>query len=341
METAPSLDDFMATTAAGLDLRRTISGLAWAAAKISLLVAHGRLVPGMSSVIGTNTDGDKQTSLDLRCHDLVCQALSSLPVAALASEESDDVTTLNPGAPLAVAIDPLDGSSNIDTNLPMGTIFSIVTTAGADDPFMGQGNRQLAAGFFEYGAYTTLVLTFDDDVNIFTLDPSTRTFRLSHAKVRVPNDTAEYAINASNYRHWDPVVRGYIDECLLGSAGARGRDFNMRWAGSLVAEAYRLILRGGIFLYPGDKRPGYGHGRLRLLYEARPIALLVERAGGGASTGHQRILDVPLMDLHQRVPLIFGSRDKVDRIERLYAGPSSGQDRPPLFSSRGLFRNES
>jgi fructose-1,6-bisphosphatase I len=259
------------------------------------------------------------------------------------SEEGEGLVSLDPQAKLAVAIDPLDGSSNIDTNISIGTIFSIIPNVPADatplGPFHGPGKSQLAAGFVVYGPQTALVLTMGHGVDIFTQDPRDSAFRLTRMAVKIREGHREYAINASNYRHWEPPVRIYIDDCLNGAAGLRGADFNMRWTGSLVAEAFRILTRGGIFLYPGDARPGYENGRLRLLYEAFPMAFVIEQAGGLASTGRERILDIVPHALHQRVPLIFGATDKVRRLDRLHQEPASDAERAPLFGQRGLFRN--
>ena len=242
---------------------------------------------------------------------------------------------------ISIAVDPLDGSSNIDTNMSVGTIFSVLPTPRSIRvTFTQPGAAQLAAGFFVYGPQTSLVLTLGRGVDIFTLDRSENLFKLIRSGVQIPADTAEFAINASNQRHWEPPVQAFIEDCLAGANGARGKDFNMRWIGSLVAEAYRILTRGGIFLYPADAREGYGEGRLRLVYEANPMAFIMEQAGGAASTGRKRILDLTPSALHQRVPLIMGSRDKVRRLERLHMSPDiTSEKNAPLFAQRGLFRN--
>ncbi len=247
------------------------------------------------------------------------------------------------GAPLAVAMDPLDGSSNIDANVSIGTIFSLLPRAtagnGASEAAVLQaGTNQLAAGMVVYGPQTALVLTLGQGTHIFTLERTTSTFVLTRADVRIPVGTREYAINASNYRHWEEPVRAYIDDCIAGAEGPRGENFNMRWIASLVAEAYRIFARGGIFLYPRDARRGYRSGRLRLVYEANPIAFLVEQADGAASDGERRILGIHPRELHERVPLVFGARDKVERVARYHANPHSIGERSPLFARRGLFR---
>jgi len=244
--------------------------------------------------------------------------------------------SLNAGAPLLVAIDPLDGSSNIDTNVSVGTIFSILPNT---DSFLQPGDRQLAAGYAIYGPQTALVLTTGEGTHVFTLDRASGQFRLTAEHVRVPRKTREFAISAANHRHWDEPIRIYVDDCLAGTEGPRGEDFNMRWIASMVAEAHRVLARGGVYMYPGDLREGYQRGRLRLLYEANPVAWLIEQAGGAASTGTCRILEIMPEGIHQRVPLIFGSRDEVERLDRYHRDPYPLGERSPLFGRRGLFRS--
>ncbi len=203
---------------------------------------------------------------------------------------------------------------------------------------MQPGTAQLAAGFIIYGPQTAFALTVGDGTRIFTLDRGTRQFILTRPAVQIPEGRREYAINASNYRHWNAAVREYVDDLVAGESGPRGQNFNMRWIASLVAEAYRVLVRGGIFLYPRDSRPDYRAGRLRLVYEAFPIAFLVEQAGGAATDGERRILDLIPESLHCRTPLIFGSADKVARVTRYHAAPPSIVGESPLFAKRGLFR---
>jgi fructose-1,6-bisphosphatase I len=319
-----------------------IQAIAASAKEIAALIGLGSLAGALGECVGRNSDGDVQKFLDVRCHDIVMSGLKKAGVAAFVSEESDVVELLDSDGTLAVAIDPLDGSSNIDTNISIGTIFSILPADGLDNPglgpFGGPGTRQLGAGFVVYGPQTTLVLSLGHGVDIFTLDPRKGEFCLTKPNVRIRPGAREYAINASNYRHWEAPVRIYIDDCLNGEDGPRGANFNMRWIASLVAEAFRILARGGIFLYPADKRQGYENGRLRLLYEAAPIAFVIEQAGGLASTGRGRILDLVATSLHQRVPLIFGSEEKVRRLERLHEEPLLDAERSPLFARRGLFR---
>ncbi len=316
-----------------------VRAIARTAIEVAALIARGPLAGELGKIVGDNADGDAQKALDLQANDLFLAALRQAPVALFASEENDQPIRLDADAPLAVAIDPLDGSSNIDTNISIGTIFSILPMA--DDQravFLQPGARQLAAGFVVYGPQTTLVLTLGRGTMIFTLDRQNAAFVLTRRDVTIPEDGSEYAINASNYRHWDDPIRNYIDDCVAGADGPYGKNFNMRWIASLVAEAFRILARGGIFLYPGDARPGYGQGRLRLVYEANPLALIVEQAGGAAIDGQRRILDLTPSALHQRVPLVFGSRAKVERVARYHREPPSARKRSPLFGERGLFQ---
>jgi fructose-1,6-bisphosphatase I len=314
-----------------------VGALAEAGAEIAALLSLGAL-GRFDATVGVNTDGDAQKEIDLRTQDILMRALRSAPVAALASEELDEWLLVDPSAPLAVAFDPLDGSGNVGVNGAMGTIFSILPARAHDNPFVGPRSSPLAAGFFLYGAQTSLIVSFGAGVDVFTLDRAYQTWRLAEAQIHVPSGVPEFAINVSNYRHWDPAVRTYVDDCISGSEGPRGRDFNMRWLGALVGEAFRILSRGGVYLYPADSRKTHRDGRLRLLYEAHPIAFLIEQAGGRASTGRARILDQHVFSLHQRTPFIFGSAEKVALIERLHAAPESRADSAPLFGARGLFR---
>lgn len=296
---------------------------------------------------GTNAAGDDQHGLDVFADALFLTALTSSPVGVYASEELRQPVPIDADRPLALAIDPLDGSSNINTNLSIGTIFSIrAMAAGAPAaveadplaPFLRPGREQLAAGFLIYGPQLALVLTLGAGTQIFVHSAADGCFRLAQADCAVPQRTREFAINAANLRHWHEPVRLYFDDCLKGDHGPRMEEFNMRWLGSLVAEAYRIFARGGVFLYPADARRGYGRGRLRLVYEAQPIAMLVEQAGGAATDTVMPILDLSAGELHQRVPLVFGSREEVERIARYHTLPSHIAERAPLFGARGLFR---
>ncbi|KKL10814.1 hypothetical protein LCGC14_2552070, partial [marine sediment metagenome] len=233
--------------------------------------------------------------------------------------------------------DPLDGSSNIDVNVSIGTIFSIFPAEDdARASFLRPGRDQVAGGYIIYGPQTCLVVTFGDGTRQYTLDTQTGRFELSHPRLSLSQDSREYAINASNYRHWSSPVRAFIDDCLAGTDGPREADFNMRWVASLVAETHRILTRGGVFLYPADRRDGYGQGRLRMLYECAPIAFVVEQAGGRATDGSDNILDRTANDLHMRTPFVFGSAQKVTRVATYHDLPE--HEVSALFGTRGLFR---
>lgn len=294
----------------------TVAALALAAAEISRICARGPLEDGLGAETGAaNSDGDDQKALDVRADEIITAALKTVPVAYYASEEQDEIITFDKDKALAVASDPLDGSSNIDTNVSIGTIFSIYPAANdAHNSFFRPGTDQIAGGFFVYGPQTSLVITTGDGTELYVLDPEDKVFKLAIAKMTIAKDSAEFAINASNHHHWRRPVRNYIDDCLLGVSGPLGRKYNLRWVGSLVADANRILMRGGIFLYPADDRKGYEDGRLRLLYEAHPVAFVIEQAGGVATDGARRILDISLQSLHQRVPLVFGSEKPVQMV---------------------------
>lgn len=331
------LDGWAGDDATRKAVARAVLGLAEAGRRISALVAEGVHGAGHGAIVGENSGGDSQKQLDWRTHEIVLEALRFTGVAAVGSEEADAPDVLDPRGAVVVAVDPLDGSSNIDNNVAIGTIFAILPALAGGDSFLQPGSRQLAAGFVVYGPHTDLVLTLGEGTHIFTLDPEDGVFRIALSNVTIPAETAEFAINASNYRHWQPGIRAWFDDCVAGAAGPREKDFNMRWVAALVAEATRILIRGGIFLYPGDERRGYAQGRLRLVYEANPIAFVVEQAGGRATNGTERVLDLVPTDLHQRTPLIFGSTAEVGQVEFYERNPVPA-DRSPLFGYRGLFR---
>jgi fructose-1,6-bisphosphatase I len=320
----------------------TLTALAAGCRTIAGIVAAGPLAGNLSARQNDGTGGDFQTLLDLRANEHLVKALASAPVAAVASEELDAPLPLSPAAPILVAIDPLDGSSNIETNVSIGTIFSLLPTppgSNGTEPaaFLRAGREQIAAGYVLYGPQIALALTLGAGTDIFTLDAARERFVRTRARVRVPPQTHEFAINASNYRHWDTPVRTWFDDCLAGAEGPRRENFNMRWIASMIAEAHRILVRGGVYLYPDDARQGYRSGRLRALYEANPIAFLMQQAGGCASTGRERILDRRPRLLHERVPLVFGACEEVERIERYYLGQTPKGETSPLFARRGLF----
>lgn len=347
--TAPTLDAFLVSYAGTADaeraaVREIIRQLSLAAKKIHHTINQGTLGVSFAGMYGeSNAGGDQQRNLDVHADEVFLEAMRQAPVALFGSEESMSPIVLDVRAKLAVAIDPLDGSSNIETNASIGTIFSILPVAG--DPvrepeatFLQPGSAQIAAGFFIYGPQLALIFTHGSGTHIFVFSARMGAFIQAYESRIIPRRTQEFAINASNYRHWDEAVRVYFDDCLKGAEGPREKDFNMRWIASLVAEAYRILIRGGVFLYPGDARRGYARGRLRLVYEANPIAMLIEQAGGAATDTVNRILALTPTDLHQRVPLVFGAANEVDRIRRYHTEPSTIAERSPLFGHRSLFR---
>lgn len=344
MDTCPTLHDCLVAAQCAPPEQASVAiieNLAAAAVDLSRCIAAGPLAGITGRSRGINPDGDTQKDIDIVADRLMRDALCRSPVAAILSEELELPEVLDPSAPFCVAIDPLDGSANLENDVSVGTIFS-VRSRGLDpvSTFFEPGTAQSAAGFFIYGPQTLLVLAFRQSVDVFILDPLSTHFLRVRERVQLAQDTAEFAINASNRRHWNRAVRNYIDECAAGASGELGHDFNMRWIGSLVAEAYRILVRGGVFLYPADARPGYHEGRLRLVYEAHPIALIMEWAGGAASDGRSRILDLSARTPHRRVPLIMGSSRWVRDIEILHERiePLFESSDAPLFARRGLFR---
>ncbi len=298
-----------------------------------------------------NVHGEKQTPLDLLANQmLIRQTEWSGQLAGIASEEMTQpyqVPAQFQRGKYLLVIDPLDGSSNIDVNVSVGSIFSVLRAPEevldpardvTEADFLQPGTRQVAAGYAIYGPATMLVLTVGNGVVGCTLDRNLGEFKVTHPDMRVPADTGEFAINTSNSRFWEPPVKRYVDECLAGRTGPRGKDFNMRWIASLVAEAHRILVRGGVFLYPSDTKEPATPGRLRLLYEANPVGMIIEQAGGRASTGRRPILEVQPGSLHQRIGFVFGSRNEVERIERYHAEPAPVDLPEPLFAERSLFR---
>ena len=309
--TALTLTKFLTQIAADQPaVAASVRALAGVAVELSATIARPDSTAQLGAVHGSaNADGDDQKKLDVLADEMIATALAAVDhVAAYLSEERDAAIQLHDGGEVIVASDPLDGSSNIDTNVSIGTIFSILPASGGS---LQPGRNQLASGIFVYGPQTTLLVTCGDGVFAFQLGTDGQ-FHDMGWQVRMPAETSEFAINASNSRHWAAPVSRYIADCLAGSAGPRQRNFNMRWVGSLVADGWRIFRRGGIFLYPADARDGYHNGRLRLVYEASPMAFLVTQAGGRASDGQQDILDIVPDALHQRVPLVFGSANEVD-----------------------------
>lgn len=319
------------------DLAPVIEALCRVGAELSRVIQRGPLGGALGAAVGQNTGGDQQKALDVMADEAFADALAQTSVRHYASEERDTVCTFAPQGRYALAIDPLDGSSNIDVNVSIGTIFSIFPAADTPEAsFLRPAREQVAAGYIIYGPQTNLVVTFGHGTFLFVLDPDTHCFLPTAEAVTVPKTATEFAINASNYRHWPKPVRAYIDDCIAGEEGPREKNFNMRWIASLVAETHRIVSRGGVFLYPGDARPGYEKGRLRLVYECAPIAFLVEQAGGKATDGTDRILDMTATELHERTPFVFGSPEKVQRVAAYHDLPE--EEVSALFGSRGLFR---
>jgi fructose-1,6-bisphosphatase I len=307
------------------DLRLLIETIARACKAISTRVNKGALADGHGSTETSNVHGEMQKKLDVLSNEILLEAnVWGGNLAAFASEEEEKpvpITEPYKRGEYLLLIDPLDGSSNIDVNISVGTIFSVLrcpkTPEGKycepeEAAFLQPGDQQIASGFAVYGPTTVFILTVRDGVHGFTLDRETYTFVLTHPEIRIPPDTQEFAINASNARRWEPPVKRYIDECLAGADGPRGKDFNMRWVASMVADVFRVLSRGGIFMYPRDSKNR--DGRLRLMYEANPMSLIVEQAGGAATDGRTRILDLQPKGLHQRVAVVLGSKNEVDRV---------------------------
>ena len=335
------LDQVSARSPNGPAVAAVVEAIAVASIELSDVIADGPLAGITGRLGGVNSAGDQQKDIDLAADGMMRRALLIAPVAAILSEESELPEVFNNGARLCVAIDPLDGSANLENNISVGTIFSI-RPCGGDvlSTFFEPGTAQCAAGFVVYGPQTTLVLAFNNSVDTFILDRRGREFLLTARGVKIAPNTAEFAINASNRRHWHGPIRAYIDDCLAGTDGNGEANFNMRWIGSLVAESLRILVRGGVFLYPADARPGYREGRLRLIYEAHPMALIMEWAGGAATTGRRRILELAARTPHQRVPLIMGSMRGVGDVAAIHEGtePMFDNSDAPLFARRGLFR---
>jgi fructose-1,6-bisphosphatase I len=317
--------------------RAVMTGLCRVADKLALTIARGSDGQSLGTTMGQNADGDQQKALDILADEAFAAEMKNCAIRWYASEEQEKIVGLDPKGTFALAIDPLDGSSNIDVNVSIGTIFSIfIAKPDAEASFLRPANEQQVAGYFIYGPQTALVVTFGNGVMHFIMDPITRKFTLADRALTIPEDSHEYAINASNYRHWHDPVRAYVDDCLAGTEGPRSKDFNMRWVASLVAETHRILARGGVFLYPGDKRDGYANGRLRMLYECAPIAMLIAQAGGKATDGSDEILNKTASALHARTPFVFGSRQKVERIAAYHDLPDN--EAAALFGARGLFR---
>jgi fructose-1,6-bisphosphatase I len=305
------------------ELRLLIETVARACKRIAIDVHKGALGGVLGSAGSENVQGEVQKKLDILANEVLIEANEwGGHLAAMASEEMDGIHAVPnryPQGEYMLLFDPLDGSSNIDVNVSIGTIFSVLRKVGigrgvGEQDFLQPGRAQAAAGYCVYGPQTVLVLTVGDGVAEFTYDREQGSFVLTANHLRIPEETQEFAINMSNLRHWAPPVRRYIDECLAGKTGPRGKDFNMRWVASMVADVHRILHRGGIFLYPWDAREPAKAGKLRLMYEANPMGLLVEQAGGMATNGRERILELVPQRLHERVAVVLGSKNEVERV---------------------------
>jgi fructose-1,6-bisphosphatase I len=314
------------------DFTSLLNDIVTACKVISNLVNHGALIGVLGSAATENIQGETQKKLDVISNDVFIKSNEwAGHLTAMASEEMDDVYLIPPQYPRGkylLLFDPLDGSSNIDVNVSVGTIFSILRCPdGVENPtkedFLQPGTKQICAGYALYGPSSMIVLTTGRGVNGFTLDQNIGEFVLTHPNLTIAEDSVEFAINASNMRFWEPPIKRYIDECLAGKDGARGKDFNMRWIASMVAEVHRILTRGGVFMYPLDSKIKQQGGKLRLLYEANPMSFIIEQAGGVSTTGHERILDIQPNALHQRVPVILGSKNEVERIARYHQEASA------------------
>ena len=344
------IEDQRRRTQPDTDLTALLNDVQTACKFIASSVSRGALAATDGVVTTVNVQNEKQQVLDVIANDIMLRECEwGGHLCGMASEELDEPYAIPPAYPRGrylLVFDPLDGSSNLDVNVTVGTIFGILrapdhVTDPVEADFLQPGTEQIAAGFALYGATSMIVITLGAGVHGFTLDREIGAYTLTHPDMRIPEDACEFAINASNERFWEPPVRHYIDECIQGKAGPRGVDFNMRWVASLVAEVYRILVRGGLFMYPHDSRDPAKPGKLRLLYEANPMAMIVEQAGGAASTGRKRILDVVPTALHQRVPLLLGSRREVERLCAYHDAFDRGEDlvfENPLFKARSIFR---
>jgi fructose-1,6-bisphosphatase I len=315
-----TLSDFLNSCQIDADLKLLIADIATSCNSISDAVRKGALANILGSAGTGNVQGETQQKLDIFANELLLKSNEDTGrLAAMASEENEVIyPTQHSSGKYLLLFDPLDGSSNIDVNVSIGTIFSILEKKSTDpvieQDFLQAGSKQIAAGYVLYGPQTILVLTTGSGVNMFTLDQDSQIFLLTNANVQIPKDTKEFAINMSNMRHWASPVSRYVNECLAGSTGIRNKDFNMRWIASMVADVHRILIRGGLFMYPWDQREPNKPGKLRLMYEANPMSFLIEQAGGASINGTSRILDIQPSQLHERVSVILGSENEVQRI---------------------------
>lgn len=319
-----TLTDYLAQHSQSANINQVIGDISRVATQINRLLRQGALADIQGEAGNQNVQGEEQKKLDVIANDLLMDALTQhTACAGVASEEMNNAVAANAGGALLVLFDPLDGSSNIDINMPVGTIFSILPYnnqghAATDADFLQAGTAQLAAGYVLYGTSTVMALTLGNGVAMFSLDTQSNQFVLIQQNISIDADTKEYAVNASNYRYWLPAMQRYVDELVAGKTGARGKDYNMRWVAAMVGDVHRILCRGGVFSYPFDTKDPNKAGKLRLMYEANPMALLIEQAGGKATDATQRILDITPISIHQRVPVVLGAKNEVDYIKQLH-----------------------
>jgi len=349
--TQTNLTDFLAAALKEMPqaeaLSTVLSTIAHSVKTIAALTTKGALIDITGKLASQNVQGETQMTLDVLSNDIFIADLKQCGVVAgLASEEMDMPIDVTAGGQFLVVFDPLDGSSNVPVNVSIGSIFSVLNapkTPISDADYLQTGNKQVAAGYALYGYCTMLVFTVGKGTHGFTLDAESGEFYLTHPSMQVPEQTAEFAINASNERFWDEPTLRYVEGCLAGESGPRGKDFNMRWVASMVADVHRILIRGGVYLYPKDSKQPAREGRLCLMYEVNPMSMLIEQAGGKSTTGRQRLLEVKPNHIHQRVPVMIGSRQEVELIARYYQDFDSGvvqKNHSPLFGERSLFHKK-
>lgn len=326
-----TLSDYLAQATDLTAVSEVINTVADVGKTITDLLRRGALADILGEAGNENIQGEAQKKLDVIANDLLLEALSqNTHCAGVASEELDNATAANPDGSLLVLFDPLDGSSNIDINMAVGTIFSILPyqhqgKTVTNEDFLQNGTEQLAAGYLLYGSSTMLALTVGNGVAMFSLDPNSGEYLLVRENIQIDKDTSEYAINSSNHRYWLAPMQQYIDELVAGKAGVRGRDFNTRWVAAMVGDVHRILCRGGIFMYPFDTKYAHKAGKLRLMYEANPMSFLIEQAGGASTDAVNRIMDIQPTDIHQRVPVVLGSENEVLRVKERHQQHSDNQ----------------
>jgi fructose-1,6-bisphosphatase I len=329
MANTVTLDTFLGTRltqAHETPLKAILADIAESCRRIAIAIDSGAIEGNMGSLASENVQGEVQKALDVISNDIFIESNQrSGYIAGMLSEENTEVIEIpekhRQNGQYLLLFDPLDGSSNVNVNISVGTIFSILKSPNNHPrlvDFLQPGVSQVCAGYALYGTSTMLVFTTGNGVNGFTLDAESGQFYLTHPDMQIPKDTQEFAVNMSNYRFWQEPVQRYIDECLQGEEGDRGKDFNMRWVASMVAEVHRILIRGGVFMYPMDSKLRNQGGKLRLMYEANPISFIVEQAGGEASTGTKRILEIKPIGVHERVPVMLGSKNEVDRLVKYH-----------------------